>query len=55
MPDSTQKAALERPTIPARCHKERQQLHVWNENIRDRVSRERQEVANVSFNVESPV
>jgi len=55
MPDMMQKAALERPTTLARRHQEHQQLHVWNENIRGLVSRERQEIANVSFNVESPV
>ena len=55
MPDMMQKAALERPTTLARRHKERQQLRVWNKNIRSCVSQERQEVTNVSFNVEIPV
>ncbi|KAI4915351.1 hypothetical protein J4E85_010476 [Alternaria conjuncta] len=53
MPDSTQKAALERPTTLARRHEKRQQLYVWNESVGCLGSRERQEVANASFNVES--
>ena len=55
MSGSTEKASLERRTTLARRHEERQQLHAWNGNIRGRVSRERQEVANVSFNVEIPI
>ena len=55
MPGLTEKAALGRPTAMARRYKERQQLRVWIESVGCLGSRERQEVANVSFNVESSV
>jgi len=55
MPGSTEEASLERPTTLAHRHEERQQLRVWNENMRYRDSLEREEVSNISFNVDSPV